>query len=75
MPAQYGDYARLKQGKTRDSDVQDFRRATDHGNCGSNFGSGEELERAVFFETDPYKPQRQEAAADPGQLRGLRLLS
>ena len=73
LPAQYGDYARLKQGKTSDSDVQTFV-ALQVRKLRDQFGSGEELERAVFFEKDPYKPQRQEPPGDPGQLRGLRLM-
>ena len=60
LPAQYGDYARLKQGKTRDSEVQTFV-AQQVRQLREQFGSGEELERAVFFATDPYKPQRQMA--------------
>jgi hypothetical protein len=61
LPAQYGDYARLKQGKTRDSDVQDFV-AQQIRQLREQFRTGEELEKAVFFATDPYKPQRQMAA-------------
>jgi hypothetical protein len=34
------------------------------------FRSGEELERAVFFTTDPYKPQRQSAAAVRANFAG-----
>ncbi len=61
LPAQYGDYARLKQGKTRDSDVQHFV-AQQIKQLREQFRTGEELENAVFFATDPYKPQRQMAA-------------
>jgi hypothetical protein len=61
LPAQYGDYARLKQGKTRDSDVQNFV-AQQIRQLREQFRTGEELENAVFFATDPYKPQRQMAA-------------
>src|SRR5450755_1401974 len=61
LPAQYGDYARLKQGKTRDSDVQHFV-AQQIKQLLEQFRTGEELENAVFFATDPYKPQRQMAA-------------
>ena len=74
MPAQYGDYARLKQGKTSDSDVQTFV-AQQIRKLREQFGSGEELERAVFFEKDPYKPQRQAAAATRANYVGLRLMS
>jgi predicted CXXCH cytochrome family protein len=58
LPAQYGDYARLKQGKTRDSDVQTFV-AQQIKQLREQFRTAEELESAVFFSTDPYKPQRQ----------------
>jgi hypothetical protein len=61
LPAQYGDYARLKQGKTRDSEIQTFV-AQQVRQLREQFGSGEELERAVFFTTDPYKAQRQMTA-------------
>ena len=61
MPAQYGDYARLKQGRTRDSDVQAFV-AQQIKQLREQFRTAEELENAVFFTTDPYKPQRQMTA-------------
>jgi hypothetical protein len=69
LPAQYGDYARLKQGKTTDKDVQNFV-AQQVRQLREQFGSGEELERAVFFEKDPYKPQRQTAAASRANYAG-----
>ena len=37
------------------------------------FGSGEELERAVFFEKDPYRPQRQSAVATRANYVGCAL--
>lgn len=61
LPAQYGDYAGLKQGKTRASEVQNFV-AQQIRQLREQFRTGEELERAVFFAADPYKPQRQMAA-------------
>jgi hypothetical protein len=61
LPAQYGDYARLKQGKTTDSDVQAFV-AQQIKQLREQFRTAEELENAVFFSTDPYKPQRQMTA-------------
>jgi hypothetical protein len=72
LPAQYGDYARLTQGKTRDSDVQNFV-AQQIRQLREQFHSGEELERAVFFERDPYKPQRQAAAATRANYTGCAL--
>jgi len=61
LPAQYADYARLKQGRTRDSDVQAFV-AQQIKQLREQFRTGDELENAVFFTTDPYRPQRQMAA-------------
>jgi hypothetical protein len=60
LPAQYGDYARLNKGKIRDGDVQVFV-AQQIKQLREQFRTGEELENAVFFATDPYKPQRQMA--------------
>ena len=61
LPAQDADYARLKQGRTRDSDVQAFV-AQQIKQLREQFRTGDELENAVFFTTDPYRPQRQMAA-------------
>lgn len=61
LPAQYGDYARLKKGQTRDGDIQNFV-AQQIRQLQEQFRTGEELERAVFFSVDPYKPQRQATA-------------
>lgn len=69
LPAQYGDYARLKQGKTRESEVQNFV-AQQVKQLREQFGSGEELEKAVFFTTDPYKPQRQMAPSVRANFAG-----
>jgi hypothetical protein len=71
LPAQYGDYARAK-GKTRDGDVQIFV-AEQIRKLREQFHTGEELERAVFFEKDPYRPQRQEAAATKANYTGCAL--
>jgi mono/diheme cytochrome c family protein len=69
LSAQYGDYARLKQGKTRDSEVQSFV-AQQVRQLREQFRTGEELERSVFFEKDPYKPQRQAAGATRANFAG-----
>ncbi len=71
LPAQYGDFARSK-GKTGEADVRTFvgqqiRQLRDQ------FGSGEELERAVFFEKDPYKSQRQAIASNRANYAGCAL--
>ncbi|PZR72384.1 MAG: hypothetical protein DLM73_13350 [Chthoniobacterales bacterium] len=69
LPAQYGDYARLKKGRTRDADVQSFV-VQQIRQLQEQFRTGEELERAVFFATDPYKPQRQQTAAIRANFAG-----
>lgn len=69
LPAQYGDYARQKQGRTRDTDVQTFV-AQQIRQLKEQFHTGEELERAVFFEKDPYRPQRQAAVATRANYAG-----
>jgi Cytochrome c3/Cytochrome c7 and related cytochrome c len=69
LPAQYGDYAKLDKGKIRDVDVQTFV-ADQIRKLRQQFGSGEELEKAVFTEKDPYKPQRDAAAATKAQFAG-----
>jgi len=69
LPAQYGDYARLKMGKTRDGDVQTFV-AQQIRQLREQFHSGEELERAVFFERSPYLPQRNMAAGTRANFAG-----
>jgi hypothetical protein len=57
LPAQFADYARLKKGMTRDPDVASFV-AQQIRQLREIFHSGVELEQAVFFTTDPYKPQQ-----------------
>ena len=69
LPAQYGDYARLKKGKTRESEVQSFV-SQQIRQLREQFRTGEELERAVFFTSDPYKPQRQMGSATRANFAG-----
>ena len=54
LPAQYANYARAK-GINRDPDVANFV-AQQVRQLRETFHSGDELERAVFFTVDPYKP-------------------
>jgi hypothetical protein len=61
LPAQYGDYAKLDKGKIREGDVQRFV-AQQIKQLREQFHSGEELEKAVFFARDPYKPQEKDPA-------------
>jgi hypothetical protein len=68
LPAQYADYARLKKG-IREPEVANFvgqqiRQLRDQ------FHSGDELERAVFFTANPYKPQEKMAAPTRASFTG-----
>jgi hypothetical protein len=60
LPAQYADYARLKKGITSDKEVSNFV-AQQIRQLREQFRTGDELERAVFFTIDPYKPQQKTA--------------
>jgi class III cytochrome C family protein len=69
LPAQYADYARLKKGKSTDREVQSFV-SEQIKSLRENFRSGDELEQAVFFTTDAYKPQRQMGAGTRARFSG-----
>jgi hypothetical protein len=69
LPAQYADYARLKKGITGDNENRNFV-AQQIRQLRDQFRTGEELEQAVFFTTDPYKPQRQMAASARANFAG-----
>jgi hypothetical protein len=69
LPAQYADYARLKKGITGDNETRSFV-AQQIKQLRDQFRTGEELERAVFFTSDPYKPQRQLGAASRANFTG-----
>jgi hypothetical protein len=69
LPAQYADYARLKKGITGDNETRSFV-AQQIKQLREQFRTGEELERAVFFTSDPYKPQRQMGAATRANFTG-----
>jgi hypothetical protein len=68
LPAQYADYARLKKGISEREVpgyvAQQIKQLRDQ------FHSGDELERAVFFTKDPYKPQQTMGAAARGNFTG-----
>ena len=68
LPAQYADYARLKQ-KLPERDVSSFVNRQIK-SLRDQFHSGDELERAVFFTKDPYKPQQGMGAAARGNFTG-----
>ena len=58
LPAQYGEFARRQRGMTDDSQIRDFT-AQQIRQLLTQFPSAEELERAVFFTTNPYKASQQ----------------
>jgi hypothetical protein len=68
LPAQYADYARLKKG-IPEREVPSFV-AQQIKQLRDQFHSGDELERAVFFTKDPYKPQQAMGAAARGNFTG-----
>lgn len=68
LPAQYADYARLKKG-VREGEVATFV-AQQIRQLREQFHSGDELERAVFFTTNPYKPQEKTAAPTRANFTG-----
>jgi hypothetical protein len=69
LPAQYADYARLKRGIRSEKEVQNFV-AQQIRQLRETFHSGDELERAVFFTVNPYKPQEKTAAATRANFTG-----
>jgi len=68
LPAQYADYARLKR-RIPEREIPGFV-AQQIKQLREMFHSGDELERAVFFTQDPYKPQQSMAAAARGNFTG-----
>ena len=69
LPAQYADHARLKKGITREADVSNFV-AQQLRQLREQFRTGDELEQAVFFTSDPYKHQRQNAPGSRASFIG-----
>src|SRR4029077_13319331 len=68
LPAQYANYARAR-GISRDVDVANFV-ALQVRQLRETFHSGDELERAVFFTVDPYKPGEKMAAGGRANFIG-----
>jgi hypothetical protein len=68
LPAQYADYARLRRG-IPEREVSGFVNQQIK-SLRDQFNSGDELERAVFFTRDPYKPQQGTSAAARGNFTG-----
>ena len=69
LPAQYADYARQKKGKRSGREIQKFV-AQQINRLRRDYGSGPELEQAVFFTTDPYKPEREMGARTRANFAG-----
>ena len=71
LPAQFGDHARSR-GITGTKNTQDFV-AQQIKRLKEQFYSGEELERAVFFEKNPYRPVREMGPATRANYVGCAL--
>lgn len=69
LPAQYADYARFKRGIANEKENRAFV-AQQINQLRAQFHSGEELEQAVFFTTNPYKPQTNAGAATRANFTG-----
>jgi len=69
LPAQYGELARRKRGITNENRVGEFT-ARQIRQLLTQFASGEELERTVFFTKDPYKASQQSDAATRAKYTG-----
>ncbi|MEP6604000.1 MAG: hypothetical protein ABJB69_08640, partial [Spartobacteria bacterium] len=69
LPAQYADYARIKRGLSGESENRNFV-AQQIRQLRDQFHSGDELERAVFFTSNPYKPQEKTAATTRANFTG-----
>jgi hypothetical protein len=69
LPAQYADFARSQPDKNRAGDPRTFV-AQQMNQLRAQFGTDQEFERAVFFETSPYKPQRESAAMTRASFTG-----
>ena len=69
LPAQYADYARIKRGLTNETENRNFV-AQQIKQLRDQFHSGPELEHAVFFTTNPYKPQEKAAPAVRANFTG-----
>ena len=69
LSAQYGDYGRLKKGIGGDKELGSYV-AQQIRQLREQFHTGEQLERAVFFTTNPYKPQEKMAPAVRANFAG-----
>ncbi len=69
LPAQYAELARRKRGLTNEAQVNNFA-VQQVRQLLTQFPSAQELERAVFFTTDPYKGSRQLDASSRARYTG-----
>ncbi|MEP6808977.1 MAG: cytochrome c3 family protein [Chthoniobacterales bacterium] len=69
LPAQYGELARREKKMTNDGQIAQFAGQQVRQLLGQ-YGSGAELERAVFFATNPYKVAAQSDAATRARYAG-----
>ncbi len=69
LPAQYAEFARRKRGMTDDGQIRAFT-AVQVRQLLTQFPSGEELERSVFFTKDPYKAAQQAESATKAKYSG-----
>lgn len=69
LPAQYGEFARRKRGITNPGRIADFT-AQQVRQLLAQFGSAEEIERAVFFTANPYRAAQTADAATRANYAG-----
>ena len=69
LPAQYGEFARREKKMTNAGQIAQFT-AQQVRQLQAQYGSGEELERAVFFAKNPYKIATQSDAATRANYAG-----
>jgi hypothetical protein len=69
LPAQYAELARRKRGLTSEAQVNNFA-VQQVRQLLTQFPNAGELERAVFFTTDPYKTSRQSDASSRARYTG-----
>ncbi|MEO5720234.1 MAG: cytochrome c3 family protein [Chthoniobacterales bacterium] len=69
LPAQYGEFARREKKMTNERQIAEFT-GQQVRQLLAQFGSAEEIERAVFFTKDPYRAAQQSDAATRANYAG-----
>jgi hypothetical protein len=69
LPAQYAELARRKRGLTNETKINEFA-VQQVRQLLTQFSNAEELERSVFFTTDPYKASQQNDASSRAKYIG-----